>query len=380
MLIGVVGEVNSSNIGDKVIADSLSYLLGLNGAETIKIDLSMREDDFSVAEGRPSMDKKFRYLFKFFRKFLRPFRIFKQVVNGWALYNYYNRMVRGVDLLIVGGGNLLIDNKGDFPLKVYLLCMVASRLDIPLAFFSVGVGSKWSHFSRFLLSRSLKRSQVKSVYVRDALSAKLFLVQFPEYKKPLRLTFDVALACENIYVKSELDWPVGVGVIAPTVVKRHCRDSLIAGKLADQFWVSLISQLQRQFGRVAIFTNGELADYEYAKFLADLVGEKVVVLDRPKTAAELNSLITRMGCIVASRLHASIIAVGNGLPSVGIVWDKKVAEFYKSVGLSSGARMPEELEVANLNQILNEATIISRDGILLSLRRDLAEVCAYDRN
>jgi polysaccharide pyruvyl transferase WcaK-like protein len=53
---------------------------------------------------------------------------------------------------------------------------------------------------------------------------------------------------------------------------------------------------------------------------------------RPKTPYQLAQLISGYKAIVASRLHAHVIASSYFVPSVGLLWDDKVLAFFKDTG------------------------------------------------
>ena len=88
---------------------------------------------------------------------------------------------------------------------------------------------------------------------------------------------------------------------------------------------------------VCIFTNGTPGDQRFAEMLArnfNIEGTTDETLcPRPKTVAELVNTITQCEAIIATRLHAGVIAFSYGIPFVGLVWNQKQRFFAESIGL-----------------------------------------------
>ena len=71
------------------------------------------------------------------------------------------------DLVLIGGGQLLMDNDLSFPLKVAELVRIARDLDKHVAFYACGVGREWSWLGSRLFEGALLNPSVSWVSVRD---------------------------------------------------------------------------------------------------------------------------------------------------------------------------------------------------------------------
>ena len=91
---------------------------------------------------------------------------------------------------------------------------------------------------------------------------------------------------------------------------------------------------------------------------------------RPTIPEELIANISEFKSLISFRLHSHIIASACGIPSIAIIWDKKVEEFFKKINLekrcktinSSIQDIVDSLEIAEKEGIDND--MIKRQGDL----------------
>ena len=58
-----------------------------------------------------------------------------------------------------------------------------------------------------------------------------------------------------------------------------------------------------------------------------------VSIRHPTTASDFVNLLNGYSGVVAYRLHACVVAVSCGVPTVGLAWDDKVRAFFHEIGL-----------------------------------------------
>ena len=107
------------------------------------------------------------------------------------------------------------------------------------------------------------------------------------------------------------------------------------GELVE-FWVAIIEKLDRDGVSFELFTNGSQQDYSLALNVVTSVRERLSIscdlATRPQEPCQLAHLISQYRAVIASRLHAHIIATSYRVPSIGLLWDDKVLAFFKDTG------------------------------------------------
>lgn len=87
---------------------------------------------------------------------------------------------------------------------------------------------------------------------------------------------------------------------------------------------------------MADFGNGLYQDYLFELEVLEYVGKAKEVsrylAGRPVEGRELADTISGYKGIIASRLHANIVAYSVGVPSIGLVWNEKMLWWGKRIG------------------------------------------------
>jgi len=211
----IAGEVLSSNLGDQVIAEMLKYLL-LGYDENLVVnflDISNRYPGLTKNKtNNPNPRKK--NIPSFIKRFIN---LFRWLVNYQKNYQYLEGILGKADKIFIGGGQLLMDNHWDFPLKLYGITRLANKLGKEYHIVSCGVGKNWSLFAKLLVRRILAKS--KSISVRDSQS-KLFLMNH-FFEKEIILSADPALwiSSKMPLKKEDKKGIVGFGVQIPKTTK-----------------------------------------------------------------------------------------------------------------------------------------------------------------
>lgn len=366
--INICGEIFSQNLGDGVIGISLAWLLkkARATAEVCFVDISGRPgfeaEDFFCAGSQNRLRSLHRLFLKnsvYKRVTIFPIWYFskrKRYVRIWQ------EALKECDLVLIGGGQLLMDNSLDFPLKIRELVRVAHGMNKGIAYYSCGVGRKWSRLGHRLLAESVCAGGVCWLSVRDNGSRDMIGTLFPHHTINCHLSMDPAICAAEAFgvsadSKSTL---VGLGISEPNTLKRSTvGKNDFSAKQVVQFWVDLAELLVADRHEVVFFTNGQTDDYAFAKEIVDRIKIKskkeIVLLKRACSPQTLVDQISRFRAIVAHRLHSNIIAYSLGIPSVGLIWDKKVAEFGKISGRSRFYLGPFEMSAQLVRQRLWEA-------------------------
>jgi polysaccharide pyruvyl transferase WcaK-like protein len=103
-------------------------------------------------------------------------------------------------------------------------------------------------------------------------------------------------------------------------------------------------------GRVKVFTTGLDEDAVVAARLADDVVH-------PQSLSELREAVAGCDVVLASRLHAAIIAIDHGVPVVGVATTTKMRDFLEDCGVGGQvADVDRTWDASALTSLLREAT------------------------
>jgi polysaccharide pyruvyl transferase WcaK-like protein len=194
--IAVCGEIYSSNLGDQAIHTCLLHLLKHidPDIETISLDLSGRtglqvrpglRQQIAGWQSTPGLNAAFAAA----NAFYQTVRLTRVYAGPWG------QQLRQVQALVIGGGQLLMDDGLNFPLKVAGAADQAHRLGLPIHFCACGVGRSWSTPGKRLFSKAL--SSADSITLRDQLSSQRLEQHLPGTAH--QVTFDPAIWAADVY-------------------------------------------------------------------------------------------------------------------------------------------------------------------------------------
>ncbi|MGB9669125.1 MAG: polysaccharide pyruvyl transferase family protein, partial [Anaerolineales bacterium] len=289
---------------------------------------------------------------------------FYDILNAiriWLSYHFvwkknWQANLLNADLCFIGGGKLIMDNHLDFPLKLYLLSHLARRSHVPYHLFAVGVGQNWSSLGLRWMQSVVKNAT--TIHVRDKVSLLRINHSFPHPN--VSIVNDPALWAAELYGYETLARQKKVGINILNRVdfnEQRPPQSKVTPQDWETFWINLAVALTKQGFSVEYFTNGNGLDEE----LANRVWKKAITLEptinrakRPYKPKELARLIQNYSMVLASRLHATILAASYRIPTIGIAWDDKVTQFYNSMNCGERALILHDLNVTPLVQALME--------------------------
>ncbi len=138
MNVVICGEVFSGNLGDGIIHDSLVHLVRTadSSVDIATLDLSGRQGFASTNDGGAMasagmLRRLNRSLYGSVPAYRRlTTRLIWARRGGSIARNVWSPVLDDADVLVIGGGNLLIDNDLNFPLKLRDLAR-AARMMVP---------------------------------------------------------------------------------------------------------------------------------------------------------------------------------------------------------------------------------------------------------
>lgn len=370
----IAGETFSENLGDGVIAETLGYACSLarHGAEIRFLDLSGRTDFYDdtsflseqlrsgartgvarvrargsagISQLSPEILEMLRWRFRGLRsKFLAQ----AEVALAWA------------DVVVIGGGQLLMDNDLYFPLRLSSLVSLAKSKRVSVHIVACGVGRTWSRMGRRMIRRAI--DSATSVCVRDAESNEILRTRFDCERAVI--ASDPALWCADVYARAPQDESrkvLGFGLLCASDINARRSEELppVDNEQLVRQWLAMIAVARRRGYHVELFSNGPRPDQELAERIAEAsrqtLREECVVAARPTTPRELASTVSKYSAVCAYRLHACLVATAYQVPTVGLSWDSKVQSFFSDTGRSDLCVDPEARSADEILDRLEEA-------------------------
>ena len=270
------------------------------------------------------------------------------------------RFVRTLDLLIVSGGGQLDDFWGGpwgHPWSMLLWTALAKSFGVPVVYLAVGLdglNAKLSQRFSLLALRMATRRLFRDAYSYDQLRA-LGLV------KPSSVCPDLAFSLTIDPPKRQdptLPPPQRFAVISPISRKTWShRETDIHVRYMDA-----LSEVGRELAlrgcALRIVCSQTEMDIDDAQVLANQIRSvgvsDVKVEDAPKVV-DFIQLVRGAELVVASRLHAVILALVAGCPVLGLAHLPKVKAVMYAIGLGGYCLPLQQIEIAPLRELARQA-------------------------
>ncbi|MGR5246773.1 polysaccharide pyruvyl transferase family protein [Vibrio sp. PNB23_22_6] len=337
MKIGILGVGYSLNVGDQLIAKSLGISINSIGQHEVEYfdlhhgcyNIDYQHDAYDFSNYTFPEEKKRSYYIRFAYNLFKTKKLPKES---------FENFIDDKDLIVIGGGHLLIDNFGDFLSKLFVYSSILRKREKNFVFWSVGVGKEFSPLSRYLLKEITKN---KLVYVRDLGSLKNLKDNNILHGKN---TYDAAIASAYIECKSEIsvkkDSSVTLFIMDTNECKRHSDFTHDRHETA-KWWVNVIGGMLEKFDTIYISNNGSVSDVYYinnvVRPLCNKIGypsSRLVFNEKASSYKDVIRYSEQSDFVVAQRLHSILPCLAREKRVVAIEWDEKVKNILGSLGVS----------------------------------------------
>lgn len=337
--ISIFAIENIGNGGDEMLCDTTIHLLNKVGNYQIsrKQLIPLYRDlgpayliDWCIGSGLIRMSYRLKGNF--------AHRIFDL---GYIISNfrYIWRATKNADCIMYAVGMLKYSTQ-DHSHVFDLINRISSFRKIPVMMSAMSIEkpneSDWRYKQ---LIRAVNRECVKVITTRDGQGGLEILRKFYIKRDNIVLDFvgDPALwasECYHIKKKENISKKIlGIGLIRTDIYSDY-EGGLSSDELKDYYRRLVTHFMRRTDIEFKLFCNGTDSDFRFGQELLkefDLSDEKL--MPKPKSAKELVELISGFDMVFGARLHACITSVSLGVPVAGLLWDKKLDFFSKSVGL-----------------------------------------------
>ena len=378
----LVSFIDSSNIGDRLIAETLSEQL-LTGIEIKKYSYKLiEESQVKINKNLVRRSKPHDIYYKYFRQL----PLIKNVVSKgkWIrsrrrMYNSediqrFEAALQQSDFLMIGGGNAIFDlSPATLSAQRFdQVVSLAKQHQLPIFVSSIGIGPFSTKKQQNAAIATLKKCDFVSFrdkrsleYLKNAGHPAAYASVDPVFLLPEVETF------EQLKAQKKLQQRIGICVIDYRITGCSRKDYL--NYLKDM--KNLIHDLAAAKKEIILFSS-EVQDYEtietlYAEFLKDPQVNVVFV----KEKEDLLALYQSLNLVIGTRMHSMIVAVSQFVPIIGLSWQQKVVEMFKNLGIEE-----DVLAIADLSkkrEILSkkiDEKLENTDQELIEMRRHKEEM------
>lgn len=336
----LISFFESENIGDIILSEKL-FEEFTKKARINKIDFvtgkCKRKFKCSI-DGNPYIKKinKINKINKIKNK-LKSIGLVKEIVD----YKNSIKCIRAIDwvsvekeivksdILIIGGGNMLMGLSYDFPFIFKKYVEIAKKHNKDISVVSVGVGPFKNKLTKTIIKRSLK--DVKHITTRDKRSKEL-LIDITKNKE-INVACDPAMLCEN-KTRDENKTQIAFSVYpyqesSLNIDGNDYKYEAYINELAD-----LVNETYIKFQREIILFSTEKNDYKAVEHLYSKVHPDIKNSVTIRYVDCLNDIINVYNdtlVLIGTRLHSMIIAYTQLVPIIGLSWQPKVDGFFEYI-------------------------------------------------
>lgn len=405
--IAICGLVKSENIGEQFIARSLEYLIREGLAEKgvttpiefVEVDLLGRNDTLCRADDKIS-DKLLNYyhyrkvglpteaVYVFFKNLAKRLSsrrlqnlcylirhcIYCHGINHRKrLWSYFDSKMFNCAFIVVDGAGLLEYSYNEYQESLLLVAQYAEKKGLKVVYNAIGRAGEFDEtdYRSTILKRALQHPSVKFVSARDSLET----VQLcAGSDKQVELLADAAFWMKETYgiPSNPASKRIGIGLI---------RGNSLSGYKVNfraHDWVQLFSGIARELGsrgyEYEFFTNGLPGDIVLGENILKEMGlpaSKLVI--RPTTDVELYSTISQYRGIITCRMHSSIAAFTQQIPSVILSWNDKVNKLMEHIGYAERAVNVSDFDPKYIVDLFERALEEGVDAEKLQMMKDKAK-------
>jgi polysaccharide pyruvyl transferase CsaB len=320
MRVGIIGNYGHDNNGDEAILSGI--LTQLNTLGIRKGEIVIFSNNPSNTESRynikavPILHKKGNFILSVLHTVKQSFKIMKDL-----------------DLLIIGGGGLLMDMyKRDAPLYS-TLGLLGYYAKCRVVIYGVGAGPITTKAGKFFIKTLANKAD--SISVRDVKSKEL--LKDIGIRKEIDIIGDPAFAIEPVRKRSKTNELKKVAVTAvPYFSKQYWpqRDDSKYEAYVKGMAQNLDELIEKKGATVTFFSTKYPQDVEVTREIYDMMTYKqfVRLKDENLHPDEIVKLCAEQDLIIGTRLHSLILSVVASTPVLGVGYHHKVEHFLQALG------------------------------------------------
>lgn len=378
----LVSFIDSSNIGDRLIAETLSEQL-LTGIETKKYSYKLiEESQVRINKNLVRRSKPHDIYFKYFRQL----PLIKNVVSKGKWIRSRRRMydledikrfegaLQQSDFLMIGGGNAIFDlSPATLSAQRFdQVVSLANQHQLPIFVCSIGIGPFCTKKQQDAAIATLKKCDFVSFrdkrsleYLKNTGHPAAYASVDPVFLLPEIQPF------EQLKAQKKVQQRIGVCVIDYRIT--GCSRKAYLNYLKEM--KHLIHDLAAANKEIILFSS-EVQDYETIEMLYDdFLKDPQVNVVFVKEKEDLLTLYQSLNLVIGTRMHSMIVAVSQFVPIIGLSWQQKVVEMFKNLGIEEDVLAINDLSKKRelLLKKINEK-LANNDQELIKMRQRKEEM------
>ncbi|GGK04687.1 polysaccharide pyruvyl transferase CsaB [Lentibacillus kapialis] len=325
MLIGVVGNYGNENQGDEAILEGVLVQLEKTYA--------IQRDHVLVFTNKPEQTcRKYGVQAK-------PLYIKKKSAPGslLATIRHHKSIIRKLDLLIIGGGGILMDLYINGLVIFGMYGWLAKRCHTPFVIHGAGAGPIKTPLGKRILKKL--GNTAASVSVRDTASREL--LASIGVIRPIQVMTDPAFQVpisQSALRKSTT--PKKFGVTAVPYFHENYWPEENSGKY-ERYINGMAENLDNLLQKhthieITFFATKHPHDTNVTKDIQAVMNfpERTTIVEGALTHRDIIELIGEQDIVIGTRLHSLILALAVEKPSMAVSYHPKVRDFMEQIGFS----------------------------------------------
>jgi polysaccharide pyruvyl transferase CsaB len=250
--------------------------------------------------------------------------------------NEASAAIKGLDLLILGGGGILFDAEACIYLREVEL---AHEQGVPVMTYAIGAGPLHDPAAQALVRDCLNRAAVITVRERSAQQ----VLEQAGVRNTIVVTADPALLLTpeplppGTLKREHLDGRrclIGLSVREPGIAAPDIDEDVYHALLANAADF-MVDRYDADVVFVPMEHHVRDVQHSHAVIAQMLRAQRAIVLKSEYTSAQMLSLVGRFQLAVGMRLHFLIFAALQGVPFVALPYSAKVGGFLEDIGMES---------------------------------------------
>lgn len=319
----LITNKDSDNVGDQVIEACDIALI-----KTAMKNLGFDEENYSI-DSRPLSLVSNRYC----------------ETDDPRLLKFAYEAIGDCSVVLFGGAPMFNYLYKNFYKKTTAILQIAEELNKPVLFSAIGINDAFDNENQRckLLKSALHNGSVLQITTRDGIGDLKGYAASPNSSDSfsIDLVSDPAVYAKQVFKdfingKPRQNKKIGLFVFRAGGFV----DNGISFSRTQQaaLWCDLCRKLDEKGYDYEILTSGHFADEALLKYLIDEgFVKKEKCIQCVSAPEDLVRYINSYDGIVTARLHPSIIAFSCEVPSIGLIWNSKVENFYELIGYPSRA-------------------------------------------
>ena len=335
-LITIISECHSENLGDQAITRSLRDILhpfyDVRETSFSKITAYQAEASSSPTKARKSI----------FRRVLKSVPAKTKARIRWNILgdkrkfaDHFTDAIYESNLVIIGGGQLIKNNIALFCDKLALISRIADAQSIPTALIGVGADKKMNPQTWRIARNTINTAEF--IILRDVISRDRICAAMSSANNYSVLP-DLAFGLKNPELDlSSSDRGISLAInimdFSSMLAPLNPSSKIDANTVVSGF-CDIVKAAHDAGSTIRLFTSGSSNDFHAADIVRMEVSARIGVelqIFHPSTLDDLLAFLIDVDDVIATRMHAGILAFISGCNAACFNWDDKVAGVWSAI-------------------------------------------------